>query len=184
MGKTRTTILDCAEVMVSERGYDGFSAREVAAAVGIKPASLYYHFPSKAGLVVAVLRRFSSRIDAALAEADEATQSPGLLLAGYLSVYKQLLEAHGQGPVFPLTAAPALLPPDVAGEVRSFIDFNLTWLVDVFSRTKASDPHASALHLFAVVKGGLGVANTLGDVAIFDAITRDTGRFLTGGADL
>lgn len=184
MGDTRTAILDCAETMVAERGYDGFSAREVAAAVGIKPASLYYHFPSKAGLVTAVLRRFSSRIIAALAEADEATRSSGLLLAGYLSVFRQVLETQGQGPVFALMTAPARLPVDVRGEIRSFIDANLSWLTAVFTHANAADPQASAQHLFAVVEGGLTVASTLNDSAVFDAITRDSGRFLTGAADL
>jgi AcrR family transcriptional regulator len=48
---TEERILAAATALFYEKGYHGASMREVAAEVGIKPASLYNHFPSKEDLL-------------------------------------------------------------------------------------------------------------------------------------
>ena len=48
---TRGKILRAAAKMFSERGYDRVTIREIAKAVGINAASIYYHFPSKEGIL-------------------------------------------------------------------------------------------------------------------------------------
>ena len=56
----RERILEAAILLFSERGFSAVSQREIAAAVGIKAASLYNHFPSKEAIleeIVEVLRR-------------------------------------------------------------------------------------------------------------------------------
>jgi len=50
----RTLLLDEAARLFGTRGYDSTSMRDIAAAVGMLPGSLYYHFPSKEDLLVAV----------------------------------------------------------------------------------------------------------------------------------
>lgn len=49
--RTEQRILDAATALFYEKGYHGTSMREVAAAVGIKPASLYNHYPGKEDLL-------------------------------------------------------------------------------------------------------------------------------------
>lgn len=51
---TDRRILDAATVLFSEKGYHGTSMREVAAAVGIRAASLYNHYPGKEDLLVRI----------------------------------------------------------------------------------------------------------------------------------
>jgi AcrR family transcriptional regulator len=51
----REQILDAAAQMFSEQGYKAVSTREIAAAVGLKQASLYYHFPSKQDILADLL---------------------------------------------------------------------------------------------------------------------------------
>jgi AcrR family transcriptional regulator len=50
----RTLLLDEAARLFGARGYDSTSMRDIATAVGMLPGSLYYHFPSKEDLLVAV----------------------------------------------------------------------------------------------------------------------------------
>ncbi len=50
----RTLLLDEAARLFGARGYDSTSMRDIATAVGMLPGSLYYHFPSKEELLVAV----------------------------------------------------------------------------------------------------------------------------------
>lgn len=65
---TAARILEAATAEFFERGYHGTSMKELAAAVGIRAASLYYHFPSKEDLLSAIMR--STLEDLAIAVPD------------------------------------------------------------------------------------------------------------------
>ena len=54
---TKTKIMDTAEGFIVQGGYNAFSFRDIAEAVGIKSASVHYHYPTKADLVSAVMVR-------------------------------------------------------------------------------------------------------------------------------
>jgi AcrR family transcriptional regulator len=51
----REQILDAAGRMFSEQGYGAASTRKIAMAVGVKQASLYYHFTSKEDILAGLL---------------------------------------------------------------------------------------------------------------------------------
>jgi len=65
---TRDRILDAAEALFADRGFEGAALRDVAARVGIRTPSLYNHFPSKEALYAAVLERVVEPVLALLAE--------------------------------------------------------------------------------------------------------------------
>ncbi|HYJ60944.1 MAG TPA: helix-turn-helix domain-containing protein, partial [Actinomycetota bacterium] len=67
---TATRILDVAERLVQERGYNGFSYADVAGEVGVTTAALHYHFPGKAELGDALIARYAARFGEALAALD------------------------------------------------------------------------------------------------------------------
>jgi AcrR family transcriptional regulator len=52
---TRSRILQIALTLMSQRGVDGTSMRDLASAAGLNVASLYHYFPSKRDLLEAVL---------------------------------------------------------------------------------------------------------------------------------
>lgn len=70
--KRRDKLLVIAAHCFNEQGYDAASMRDIAKAMEILPGTIYYYFPSKESLLVAVhqegVRRISARIDAALAK--------------------------------------------------------------------------------------------------------------------
>lgn len=51
----RATIIAVARVLFSDKGYHGVSVDEIASRLGVSPAILYRHFPSKEALYEAVL---------------------------------------------------------------------------------------------------------------------------------
>ena len=58
---TRTAILDLAEELMLDRGYNGFSYSTISSVLGIRNAAIHYHFPSKTDLGVAVIQRSRER---------------------------------------------------------------------------------------------------------------------------
>ena len=56
---TKQKILVCAVDLFVSKGYTETSIREIAAAVGIKPASLYNHFSSKEDILLYILDDYS-----------------------------------------------------------------------------------------------------------------------------
>jgi len=54
-------ILDAAQALLIEVGYDGLTMDDLAHRVGIAKATLYQHFPSKADVMVGVVTRMMKR---------------------------------------------------------------------------------------------------------------------------
>jgi len=54
----KEAILEAAKRTAQAHGYSGLNFRELADEVGIKAASIHYHFPSKADLGAAVAKRY------------------------------------------------------------------------------------------------------------------------------
>jgi AcrR family transcriptional regulator len=67
---SRERIMDEAQALFAARGYRGLSMREIAEAVGISKAGIYYHFRDKEDLFAAIIHRYL----AALAELIDAAQ--------------------------------------------------------------------------------------------------------------
>ncbi len=55
--KTRKAILDAAELLFAERGYEGASLRQITSTAGVNIAAANYHFGSKEELLRATLTR-------------------------------------------------------------------------------------------------------------------------------
>lgn len=77
--ETRTEILRVALEQFTERGYDGTSIRDIAAALGITKSSLYYHFANKEAIVRALLDGRRNEIDELLGWIGEQEPSADLL---------------------------------------------------------------------------------------------------------
>ncbi len=69
----RQQLLDAAARLFRERGYHATSMRDIAREVRMLSGSIYYHFPSKDEMLLAVyeegLRHIAARVDAAVAGA-------------------------------------------------------------------------------------------------------------------
>ena len=69
----RHLVLEAAAKLFARHGFHGTSMRDIAKAVGMVPASIYCHFPSKSILLLAVyeegVARIIAGVDAAIADA-------------------------------------------------------------------------------------------------------------------
>ncbi|MCB9111119.1 MAG: TetR/AcrR family transcriptional regulator [Anaerolineales bacterium] len=58
---SKRTILNLAESLLQDKGFNGFSYANIASELGVKNAAIHYHFPSKEDLGVAVIKRYRER---------------------------------------------------------------------------------------------------------------------------
>jgi AcrR family transcriptional regulator len=71
----RRALMDAAAALFAVQGYRATTIRDIAGAVGMLPGSVYYHFPSKEALLLAVYREgvegIAARVDEAVGDHDE-----------------------------------------------------------------------------------------------------------------
>ena len=75
-GKIREQILERSIRLFAKAGYDGVSMRDVAVAVGLTPAALYYHFADKEQLYVDAVGYAFREVTGVLKSAIEAAATP------------------------------------------------------------------------------------------------------------
>jgi AcrR family transcriptional regulator len=61
---TRGKLLEAAEQLFTQRGYDGTSMHDVARAAGSSIGTLYHHFADKRALLLELVERFGDRVAA------------------------------------------------------------------------------------------------------------------------
>src|SRR5215510_10606641 len=92
----REAILEAARRMAQAHGYGGLNFRDIGAEVGIKAASIYHHFPSKADLGAAVARRYWEDTAANLGATSAETSEPLRCLRQYPNVFRKSLESDNR----------------------------------------------------------------------------------------
>jgi TetR/AcrR family transcriptional regulator, transcriptional repressor for nem operon len=170
---TKQVIMDAARAMVQARGYNGLSFRDLAKEVGVKSASVHYHFPTKGDLGAALARRYADEAIEIFDGFLEASQDVGACLRMYTDVFRSALSNDNRMCLCGIMAAEHDdLPAEVRAEVDRFTDVNIRWLVKLLSRGKKKAATGAieqrALAIFAAVEGAQLVARGRGDIAVYD----------------
>jgi TetR/AcrR family transcriptional repressor of nem operon len=160
--------------MAQAHGYTGLNIRELAQEVGIKAASIYHHFASKADLAAAVARRYSEDAAAALEALSAASGDPLVSLRRYPETFRQSLECDNRMCLSSYMAAEYDdLPEAVKKEVQAFADVNVAWLrksLEASGVVTADVSHERACAIYAAVAGAQLMARGRADIALFDTL--------------
>lgn len=172
--KTAEQILDLAEMFIQTKGYSAFSYRDIADALGIRKASIHYHFPSKTDLGAAVIDRYAERFAAALAAiAKDETKSSMDMLDRYTEPYVAYADTPDRVCLCGALAGEILaLPPVLRNKVDEFFNRHQDWLSQILQRGADSGefilsapPEKMARMVFGALQGALLVKRTTGDAA-------------------
>lgn len=170
----RESILDAAKAAAQVHGYGGINFRSIGDVVGIKNASIYYHFPSKAELGAAVARRYWEDTVTALEIIRIANPDPAQSLEQYPSIFRISLESDNKLCLSSFMAAEYQdLPAQVQSEVLAFADINVAWLARVLSdlglgEVEVCERHARAI--YTAVAGAQLISRTRSDIGVFDEL--------------
>lgn len=171
---SREAILAAARRAAQAHGYGGLTFRDLAAEVGIKAASIYHHFPSKAALGAAVARRYREDTAATLAAMLAETPDPRRCLQRYPGLFRRALAAGNRMCLCSFMAAEHDdLPAEVAAEVRAFAALNVAWLEGLLRAAGvvgAEDAGGRARAIFAAVAGAQLMARSHADIALYDSL--------------
>jgi TetR/AcrR family transcriptional regulator, transcriptional repressor for nem operon len=178
MDTIRDAILTSAEARMRRGGFHGFSFRDLAADVGIKSASVHYHFPTKADLGVSLMRNYQQQMLAAFGDPED-----GRTLADKLGsvhdAYQSKLSKAGICLCGILAAEHASLPEPVGEALIDYFAACRNWLISAFVKSGAREPEKRALVFSSAVQGALLMAHALGEPTLFDRVAEEAIRAQT-----
>ncbi|SDN26724.1 transcriptional regulator, TetR family [Methylobacterium phyllostachyos] len=173
-GNVREAILVAAKEAAMAYGYGGLNFRDLAETVGIKAASINYHFATKALLGEAVARRYWEDIARDLEAISTDARSPTEALQRYPSIFRLSLERDNRMCLSSFMATERdELPEPVLKEVQTFADVNTAWLCEHLVAAKLASPAEGALRaraIYAAVAGAQIIARSRSDVKLFDEL--------------
>lgn len=178
---TRTLIIDLAERLVRTRGYNGFSYRDLAEQIGIKTASIHYHFPTKGDLGVAMVDNERELFARTLARLDAEEKDPRRRLESFIQLFQ--VTTIGCDNRMCLGAMLAVeqetLPDPVRQAVRRLFENNEAWIAKVLEEGRRlrqfrfNEPaDVAARIVFSAIEGALLMARAFRDIGRFEASTR------------
>ena len=125
VGQTRERLLVAAREEFAARGFDGAKVDRIARRARINKAMVYYHFPSKAALYLAILREQFTAVAAAVSEARAKGGAPIEQLGRYIDTIAHVALAR---PHFPpmwlreIAEGGRHLDESVLGELRRVLE--------------------------------------------------------------
>jgi TetR/AcrR family transcriptional repressor of nem operon len=179
-GETAERILQTAKTLIGDLGYAGFSYADIADAVQIRKASIHHHFPTKANLVVEVLRAHRARLLLGTQFLTQTMGDPLARLHGYVQHWEGCIRDKSQPFCIAALLAAELpsLPKEVQAEVQRHFLALSEWIRQtleegVRSKTVAlqGTPEDEAQTLMATVHGAMLSARVLGSCEVFQAVT-------------
>lgn len=166
----RTDILSAAEKRVRLGGYDNFSFRDLASDVGIKSASVHYHFPTKGSLGKALVADYTTRFFESI-NTNNDNQSDWL--GHYINLFRSALVDEKLMCLCGLLGAESDgVPDEVNEETQRFFQRNLAYLkAQLVSESGYSEQQAesTAALVLASLEGAMIVAKATGDDGTFDS---------------
>ena len=163
---TRARILELAESLLLERGFNAFSYQHIARELGVKPAAIHYHYPSKDDLGTAIVARQLRRLRKWRDLPRVADLLPQAQLEALLAVYDDHARHECRVCLFGALAADfRTLPVPMQAELRTFNRELTEWLAQVLAVGRATatlrfvgSPAAKAAQVLTTLAGALQVA--------------------------
>ena len=175
----REQILRSTQSLIVAGGYNGFSYADVSKVVGIRNASIHYHFPSKVDLVVAAVEQQRAAIQAQIEELEGGTPDAMAQLLAYVDYWKRCIE--DQSAPFCLAGVLAVELPGLPREVRTAVKGHFNdlgkWLKRVMTLGAEQgtirlelEPSSSSQFFQTTIYGAMVMARAYSDPQKFNSV--------------
>lgn len=175
---SKRTILNLAESLLQDKGFNGFSYAHIASELGVKNAAIHYHFPTKEDLSIAVVRRYRERFKLWINNSRVRDLSPEEKLDWFFSIYTNMRADKGKVClVGSMEAEFNSIPQGLQGEVQTLHKEMLDWLRATLTEGRGAgafqftgEPANKAALIMSTLQGGLQMARALGTRKFRDVI--------------
>ncbi len=181
LSETAQNIADMFRNMVMERGYNAVSYGDLAKELGIRTASIHYHFPTKAELGFTVIRRYRDNFEGLWEEASKGNKrSYVIAYESFITPIKMMRDMENASCLFGVLGAEyKTLCPEIQGVVADFFKGQSRWLENVFDggrkagAFKFSGSAISFAELYgAALQGAMLIKKSTNNPQHFDAVLR------------
>lgn len=184
--ETRSRVLDVAQRLIQQRGYNGFSYRDIADEVGIRAPTIHYYFPGKSDLAAALVDRYATGIAELCASLTKSEPKAWKRLARYFAATRDAMLVKNQLCLCGVLAMEAnSLPDNVRGAVERFFDSSRKWMADQLREAKArgevdfaGSAEDVASMILSTLQGGLLLSRAAMSPAPYDSAVKQVSRFL------
>ena len=178
---TAQKILDVAQSMVRNKGYSAFSYADIAKQIGIRKASIHYHFSSKDDLVKELVKRYREILECKCLLIEQKDITPQEQLKEFVSLYRDGLQENQICLCGMLTADFVVLNSEIQAELKTFFSVIKSWLTQLLKRGSAAKAwqctqsfESEANSIIAMLQGAQLLARTAENSAeAFDKMTED-----------
>jgi len=175
---TKDKILEITNVVLQERGYNGFSYSHISKQLGIRNAAIHYHFPTKADLGTAMIQRYQSQFSSwvAINELKYTCQYKKLFEA-YITISRSFIEKQNTiCPLAVLEANYAVFPENMQILTQTLSKDIRSWFTEILAAgqraaifTFDGTPENKSVLISAALHGASIMANSE-TAAIFETI--------------
>lgn len=132
MTTTRENIIHEADYLVRNNGYNAFSFKDISYAIGIKTASIHYHFPTKSDLAIAVLEEHLSILEKIRECYKDKTSLENL--DKFLSIYSQIKKENKVCIVGSLATDLNTVDEKIKTKLKTFALAFLDWVTEFLEK--------------------------------------------------
>jgi len=174
MNATADRILDAGQELIQTGGFSAMSFQDIASEVGIRKPSIIHHFPTKAELGVAIIRRYRDTFAAQLQQiSEDPAKSSWDALEFYFSPYLFLASTPDKVCLCGALAGEIPVLPEVMRvEVKQFIEAHQRWLEEILREgvergelMLIDSPKSLSRVIFNSLQGSLLVRRSTEDVS-------------------
>jgi len=175
---SKRTILNLAESLLQDKGFNGFSYAHIASELGVKNAAIHYHFPTKEDLACAVIQRYRDRFKLWINNSRVKDLSYKEKLNWFFSIYTDMRADNGKVClVGSLEAEFNSIPSALREEVKALQKELLAWLQTTLSEGREAgvfqfngEPANKAALIGCGLQGALQMARALGTKQFTDVV--------------
>ena len=175
---TQEQILDLAQQYIQQRGYNGFSFRDLANGIGVKSSSIHYHFASKAQLAIAVTSRYRRNFTAATVQLEAKNPTATDVLIAYAQIFISTLEDDRKACLCAMLASDFdSIDGAVTDEVKAFFAEQYKWLAGIVAGGIAHGtiranvvPDEFAVLYFSALEGAMMLAKANDNAAQIELV--------------
>ncbi len=176
---TKHNLLSVARELVRHQGYNAFSYKDLASKVGIKSASIHYHYPRKADLAAALITEYLIELESTLIEIQQQNISNHSKIVRFIQSYEKAEQDNSLCLCGSMASDLNTLDMPVKEAIKAYIQRSVDWITATLKVGVAEGEFSNSFHLqevastlIASLQGALLVSRAMQSNSVVPQVSR------------